>query len=373
MSQSGKNTIERLPQPRPEISDAALSRPDWVVGAERDSRRLWLDKNENTDPELAQVVGEVMSTLPAAAYSTYPGAATLYAKLARSVGVQPKNLVLTAGADGAIRSVFEAFISPGDKVIHTVPTFAMYSVYSRMYGARAVPLHYQPSNAGPALSADTVRDAIRENKPKAVLLPNPDSPTGSVFPPDELESIVRTAGECGALVLVDEAYYPFYEHSAVPWIARFPHLVVARSTGKAWGLAGLRIGYAVASAPVATWLHKVRPMYEVNSVAVAAFCRLLDHEDAMLASVARLNAGKECFISAMNELGFRTLKSQGNFLHVSFGARAAAVHAALEDFVYYRKDFAEACLAGFSRFSATTPELFQPIIDRIRTVAGAGA
>ena len=115
-------------------------------------------------------------------------------------------------------------------------------------------------------------------------------------------------------------------------------------------------------------LHKVRPMYETNTVAVHAFERMLDHTDAMQASVQRLLAGKSDFQAAMAKMGLRCLSGQGNFLHVAFGEHAEKVHAALCDLVIYRKDFAEPCLRGFSRFSCTTPDLFQPVIDRIRLV-----
>lgn len=358
-----------LPTPRAVVADAGLTRPDWTKPQPREAGRLWLDKNENTDPELSRIVASVMSSLPAEAYYTYPDSAALYAKLAHHVGVSPENLLLAAGSDGVIRAVFEAYVEPGDTVLHTVPTFAMYSVYCRMYGARPVGLGYQPSEKGPCLDASRVVAAIESERPKVVCLPNPDSPTGTVFAEADLRAIVVAAGAVGALILIDEAYYPFLATTVVPWIADHPHLVVARSTGKAWGCAGLRIGYAVASPEVAIMLHKVRPMYEVNTVAVHAFGRMLDHADAMFASVARLQAGKQAFLDAMRAQGFRTLNGEGNFMHVAFDDKAVAVHAALADLVYYRKDFAEPCLKGFSRFSATTPELFAPVIARIRGVA----
>lgn len=361
-----------LPAPRPSVASPQLSRPDWTQGNPRDPARLWLDKNENWDPELNRVVAQVMRTLPDEAWCTYPEAAGLYAKLAKWVGVQPDNLVLAAGSDGVIRSVFEAYVSEGDTVIHTVPTFAMYSVYSRMYGARVVGLEYQPSPTGPILDPQVVIDAICAERPKLVCLPNPDSPTGTVMPAESLEAIVAEAGRCGALMLVDEAYYPFLPETVISWIARHPHLVVARSTGKAWGMAGLRIGYGIADAQVAKVLHKVRPMYETCTVAVHAFERMLDHTDAMLASVARLQAGKAAFLTAMEELGFKTLPGAGNFMHVAFAERAGQIHAALENRVMYRKDFAEPCLRGYSRFSATTPELITPVIAMIRDAVASG-
>jgi histidinol-phosphate aminotransferase len=354
------------PPPRAAVADAGLTRPDWTKGQPRDPAKLWLDKNENNDPELSRLVAQVMRALPAEAYFTYPENAPLYRKLAADLAVKPDQLVLTAGSDGAIRASFEAYVDPGDTVIHTNPTFAMYAVYARMYGARAVALDYGPSNDGPVLAAETLIEAIARERPKLVGLPNPDSPTGTAFDPETLERIVAAAAEVGALMLIDEAYYPFLPWSALPWIARFPNLVVARSTGKAWGLAGLRIGFAAACPELAKILHKVRPMYEVNTVAVHAFERLLDHTDAMRASVARLEAGKQAFLAAMRGLGYRTLAGHGNFLHVAFGARAERVHAALEPLAYYRRDFAEPALKGFSRFSATTPALFQPLIDAVR-------
>jgi histidinol-phosphate aminotransferase len=112
-------------------------------------------------------------------------------------------------------------------------------------------------------------------------------------------------------------------------------------------------------------------MYEVNTLAVVAMERMLDHADEMLASVRRLNAGKWYFLDEMVKLGFPVLRGEGNFLHVAFGPNAAVIHQALADKVLYRADFREPCLAGYSRFSATTKTLFQPIIDAISRVTVA--
>jgi len=352
--------------PRPALADPTLVRPGRTKLEGRDHNKLWLDKNENPDPILANTIREVISFLPPEAHFSYPDLAPLYLKLARHVGVGAENLLLAPGSDGAIRAVFEAFVSPGETVLVTEPTFAMYPVYCRMFGARKVSLPYRPSNAGPALAADAIIEAIERERPHLVCLPNPDSPTGTVFALDALERLIAAADAAGAVMLVDEAYYPFHPETAVPLIARHPHLVVVRSTGKAWGMAGLRVGYAVADARLAEFLHKVRSMYEIGAFAAAVFERMLDRHDEVMASVGRLLAGKSMFLDAMENLGFRVLRGAGNFCHVAFGARAEKVHAALADLVYYRKDFAEPCLKGFSRFSAATPEQMAPLIARIR-------
>lgn len=356
------------PAARAVVTDPLLVRPDWTAGVPRDPDSLWLDKNENTDPQLAAITARVFAETAASAIYAYPEIAPLYRKLGSTLSLDADHLLLTHGSDGAIRAVFETYISPGDIVVHTAPTFAMYLVYARMYGAKTVALSYESSADGPVLRSETLVKTITTARPKLVCLPNPDSPTGTVFEHAALRRIIETAGEAGALILIDEAYYPFYGETVLAWIAEYPHLVVARTFAKAWGLAGLRIGYAAACPEVVRLLHRVRPMYEVNTVAVAMVERMLDLSGDVLASVKRLNEGRDAFLAAMRGLGLRTLESKGNFLHVAFDPHAHAVHAALKGRVLYRQDFQEPCLAGFSRFTATTVQRAQPVIELIRQV-----
>src|SRR5690348_10232712 len=105
-----------IPRARSEVADPALQRPDWLKSAPRDPSLLWLDKNENRDPEQLRLVARILSELDPSAHSTYPESAALYRKLGKWVGVDPAGLVLAAGSDGVIRSVFEAYIAPSDRV-----------------------------------------------------------------------------------------------------------------------------------------------------------------------------------------------------------------------------------------------------------------
>lgn len=358
-----------VPPARKELNDVSLQRPDWTNPGLRDSRLLWLDKNENTDPAMQAVVFKVLAEMDPRSVAIYPDAAPLYRKLAEYLGVSSQSLVLASGSDGIIGSVFRAFVEPGDAVMLPHPTYAMYQVYCSVHGAKTTRLEYAASDAGPVLPAGMVTEAIRRLRPKLVCLPNPDSPTGTVFEPGAMRDIIRSALEAGSMILVDEAYYPFYAHTVAPWAAEFPNLVVARTFSKAWGLTGVRLGYGITTAEIANLLQKVRPNYEVNMVAVAMAVRLIsDFEHEMKASVARLNQGRDAFLSAMKALGLRTLASHGNFCHVAFGRWADRVHAALEEIAIYRRDSGVPCLQGYSRFSATTAERFGPVIARVRSV-----
>ncbi|MDA0239926.1 MAG: aminotransferase class I/II-fold pyridoxal phosphate-dependent enzyme [Proteobacteria bacterium] len=332
-----------------------------------------LDWNENADPDLIRLVGDVLQAIPPEAASVYPNLPPLYQKLAGHLGVDRDRIALAAGSEGAIRQIFEAFVDPGDVVAISQPSFGMYEVYVHMFGATLAPLPYEKTVAGPVLSAGKVIATIQKQRPKLVFLPNPDSPTGTVFNEEDLRTIIEVTGESGGLITIDEAYFPFYEETVLPWTTEYEHLIVLRTTSKAWAMAGLRIGYAVSAPTIIEAIQKVRPMFEVNSIAVEVFLRMLDHYEDVLAAVQRLNAGKEYFCAEMGRLNFMTFPCAGNFQHVAFGESAEKVHAALASIVSYRTDSDMPGLEGFSRFSTTTVEQFKPIVAAIKQAVGSSA
>ncbi|MEK9643923.1 MAG: histidinol-phosphate transaminase [Alphaproteobacteria bacterium] len=361
------NSPATVIKPRPAIADPALSRPDWTAVARKPEATLRLDKNENTDPEFRELVASVFREVSADAAMDYPEIAPVYRQLAEHVGLDARNLLIAAGSDGAIRAVFETFISPGDTVVHTSPTFAMYPVYTAMFGARAAPVAYECRNGVPTLLADTLCAHIRAARPRLVCLPNADSPTGTEFSLEEIRDIVTAARDVGAVILIDEAYYPFSTVTAMPLIDGFENLIVTRTFAKAWGLAGARIGYLAAQPALAEMLHKVRPMYEVNGVALAMLVAMIPLADRVERSVARIKEGKVAFARRMRALDLQVFECAGNFLHVDFGDARDAVHAALHGRVLYRENFSEPCLAGFSRFTGAPAEVMDELSDMIST------
>ena len=355
------------PNPRKALT-AAIIRPSREESEKREDSLLWLDKNENMDPLFNTLKQKLLADLPAKAFFAYPDCFVLYKKLSQYLQMPINQLLIAAGSDGIIRALYEAFLSPGDAVMYTEPTFAMYSLYAQIVDAQSILLPYQPSDLGPVLCCDTVINAIKSTKPKLICLPNPNSPSGTVFKPDELHRLVTVAGSTGSIMLIDEAYYPFYPETALAWINDYPHLMIARTFSKAWGLAGIRLGFGIGSKHLMNALHKARPMYEAGALSITIAERILDYSAAMLASVQRLNAGKKFFLTQMQTLGLRTLHSEGNFLHVAFDHYAETIHDRLKDKVLYRKDFGHPSLAGYSRFTSTTQELFLPVVKVIRDV-----
>ena len=356
---------EKLVRPVPRIFAAELLRPNSRDSNPRDFGPLYLDKNENSDPRLREWLQSLLGHMPDGVLSTYPDLGPLYSALSQWLGVPSEQLVLTAGCDGAIQRTFEMFVDAGDRVLLTKPTFAMYPVYGRAFGAEISYLTYTRSDTGPILDFEMVLETVGRLEPRLFCLPNPDSPTGHLFTISELTRIADLCAETGTILLIDEAYYPFSAITAAPLVSTRPNVLVARTFSKAWGMAGLRAGYLIGYPETIEWFHKTRPMYEIGGFANGFLLAALDEPENMQASVVRLNAGKQVFENAMTSLGFQVLPSVANFQHISFGNHASKVHEALAGQVSYRIDSEDECLKGFSRFSSTTPELFAPIIRTI--------
>lgn len=357
-------------QPRQSLLNPKLQRPSALNSVPRGSDLLWLDKNENIDPVLMAVSHKVLLEISPLVLATYPEAGETYRKLALWVGVSPDYLLLTPGSDGVIRVVFEAFVEQGDAVIHTFPTFAMYPVYSQMFGAKAYPVEYERRDDAPHLVPGAIVNALLKHKPKLLCLPNPDSPTGTILAPDVLRQILKECEAVGTVLLLDEAYHPFHEWSAVSWTTTSRNLIVARTFAKAWGAAGLRIGYAVAHPETIALLHKMRSMYEVSTLAAEFMSKMLDNVPEMIASVARNNEGKHFFYEEMRSLGFKVLPTAGNFVHIAFGDRSRDIHAALSTKVLYRASFEHPCLVGYSRFSIAPRSIMAQVVDVIKQAVG---
>ena len=353
--------------PKPALLDPALARPSALSSVPRNPDLIWLDKNENLDPELISLTNKILAELPELTLSTYPEAGECYRKLGDWAGVSAESLILTPGSDGAIRLVYETFVNPGDSVVFTDPTFAMYPVYCQMFGARQIPIKYTRVNDEPYLDPEKILQALKKHEPKLLCLPNPDSPTGTVLEPDILNEILSICEKIGTVFLLDEAYHPFYETSAVAWAATSPNLVVARTFAKAWALAGLRVGYAVARPETTALIHKMRPMYEVSTLAVEMISKMLGYSGEMEKSTVRMRSAKTLFSDEMKSLGFKVLTTHGNFIHVAFSDHGECIHDFLADKVYYRKSFNQSCLKGYTRFSIGSEAVMSEVAAFIKT------
>ncbi|TAK41639.1 MAG: histidinol-phosphate transaminase [Betaproteobacteria bacterium] len=246
--------------------------------------------------------------------------------LSRRYGVEQSSIVLGNGSNDVLELVSLAFLAPGRSAVYSQHCFAVYPLATQARGARgiAVPAKdygHDLDAMAAAIAADT----------QVVWIANPNNPTGTIVSPERLEAFVRRVPE-RVLVVIDEAYNEYLHADlradTVRWLRRHPNLIVTRTFSKAYGLAGLRVGYALAHATVADLMNRVRQPFNVNSIALAAAAAALDDMEFVARSYAENLQGLRQIEQGAKQLGLEWIPSYGNFITVRVG-RAADIYKRL--------------------------------------------
>jgi histidinol-phosphate aminotransferase len=291
-----------------------------------EARIVKLASNENPlgMPESAR-----QAMLAAAAeLGRYPDANgfDLKGALSRRFGVPSDWITLGNGSNDILELVSQAFLKPGSSAIYAQHSFAVYELATQARGARAIVVPAR--NFGHDLAA--MRAAIAPDT-RVMFIANPNNPTGTFIPGADIEAFLASVPP-EVLVVLDEAYNEYLEpqdrYDALAWVRRFPNLVVSRSFSKAYGLAGLRVGYGVAQPAITDLLNRVRQPFNVNSIAQAAAVAALADTEFLERSRTVNTAGRRQLSQAFEAMGLRYLPSYGNFVLVEVGD-AAAVNLAL--------------------------------------------
>ena len=286
------------------------------------THKLRLDFNENPIG-CSPAVRRALAKLSAASISAYPEQETVRRKAAKHFGVEPEELLLTNGTDEALSLVVHTFVEAGDNVLLVEPTYAMYRFYSELAGARIVAPRYDEAMCFPW---NNVLRALRAG-PRVFFLPNPNSPTGNLLSPTELQGILRAATR--TMVVIDEAYFEFSGVTVIPWMRRHRNLIVTRTFSKASGLAGLRLGCIFVHRGLAAVMRKAQSPYPVNAAALVAAEAAMGDRGFVARTVREVRRGRQELERGLAQLGVRCFPSGGNFVLVYFGERTTEIVDAL--------------------------------------------
>lgn len=358
-------------KPKKSIQNVNLSRPRLIDGFERDKKKYWLDKNENFDPILNSYLVKIFNKINSKFISSYPDSGFLHQKLSDHLKLKSNNIIFSYGSDGVIKSVFETFLNINDMVFHTNPTFAMYPIYSKIYAVKTIQINYKKNQITkkPYIDFNELLKLIDKYRPKLFCLPNPDSPTGTVLSNLQIRKILNHCLHTNTLVLIDEAYYPYYPNTNIDLIKKFENLIVARTFSKAWGLAGLRIGYAAAHSNIIKYLNKSKPMYEVGNYQLHFINLAINKYNQVLKSVERSNKSKLFFNEEMKKLNFTVLDTYANFTHVNFGEKKHKILKNLSNKFLFKDNFEHNSLKGFTRFTIGTEAVMKKLVLNIKKLS----
>ena len=352
-----------------------------------------LNVNENPYPPSAAVIESIATAVAQAAQglNRYPerdfprlrAALADYLEAESGAHLTPEQIWAANGSNEVMLHVLQAFGGPGRTCLTFTPTYSMYPEYARDTLTDYVT---RPRREDFTLDVETAVAAISELRPAVVILASPNNPTGTALPLEDIDRILEAARGHGPLlgaeigsparasdcvVVIDEAYAEF-RRPGVPSALELvgpvnPHLAVTRTMSKAFGAAGLRLGYLAADRALVDALRVVRLPYHLSAVTQAAALAALSHRDELMAQVASLRDERDALVAWLRGQGLTAHESDANFvLFGPFPDREAVWQALLDAGVLIRVVGPE----GFLRASIGTPEEMERLRSALATVIG---
>ncbi|MDX8400391.1 MAG: histidinol-phosphate transaminase [Gallionellaceae bacterium] len=250
--------------------------------------------------------------------------------LVKRYAVKHENVTLGNGSNDLLELVARAFLQPGDKVVYSAHAFAVYALATQAVGATGISVAATKAY-GHDLPA--MLKASTSKKVKMVFIANPNNPTGTFLSADELLVFMRALAP-DVLVVLDEAYNEYLpedkRYDSVAWLQEFPNLIISRTFSKAYGLAGLRVGYALAHEQVTGMMNRVRQPFNVNSVAQAAAVAALRDVSFVKQTFELNQRGMTQITNGLFKLGLEHIPSYGNFIAFRVSNAAAVYRRMLE-------------------------------------------
>jgi histidinol-phosphate aminotransferase len=331
--------------------------------------------NEN----LLALSGHVLQAIVDAARlcNLYPGSGPeLRKKLGEAAGLTGEHVVLGNGSTDVINFVVHTFVAPGDEVVIPVPTFPMYQARVKVAGGTVIQVPMKPDFTW---DIETILKAVTP-RTKLIFTCSPNNPTGNQFPLADLERILAL----GLPTFFDEAYYELENEveTRAPMIRQYPHMMVNRTFSKAFGLAGLRIGYILSDPELASYFNRVRFPRNVSQIAIAAALASFEDKDDQEYKRQNIIQGRDYIFTEINKIpGFKAFPSEGNFVLIdasALGDDSPVIRDRMaKKGIFIRPMSGHNMARGFIRITVGTPEqnrLFIQILkEYIREVRGEGS
>lgn len=271
------------------------------------SAAIKLNQNESPYPP-SPLVLEALRTLGEEELRRYPDARCmqLRAALSQLHGVKDEQIFCGNGSSEIISLIVKGFIGPNRRLALPDPSFSLYHTVAASYQASSIAVPTRNDyTVDPGLLMDSGADAI--------VLVNPNAPTGHLLPLEEVERLVN---RFPGLVVIDEAYIDFADPNAtaIPLVDRYPNVIVVRTFSKAYALCGARVGYCIAAEPLIAALEKSKDIYNINAISRKLALAALEDREYTMRTVAAVKATRDGFIAELRSLGFDVIPSQTNFV-----------------------------------------------------------
>jgi len=328
-----------------------------------------LASNENPLGPSSKVAAAIQAAT--AEITRYPdgNGFALKTAIANKFNLDAAQITLGNGSNDVLEMVARAFVSPNDEVLFSEHAFAVYPIVTQAIGAKAVVAPAKDFGHDLAKMAELISE-----KTKLIFIANPNNPTGTYLDLAELEQFIANVPTT-TLVVLDEAYVEYGEQSinTIDWLAKYDNLIITRTFSKAYGLAGLRIGYALSNADVADLLNRIRQPFNGNSLALAAAEVALNDDEYLIKTKQLNDAGMQQLQAGFEALGLTYIPSKGNFLCVDTQQNGGEVFEKLLQQGVIVRPVGNYGLPSYLRVSIGLAEENQRFLDVLPTVLGMDA
>lgn len=326
-----------------------------------------LDANENPFDFPPEITRQIFAALGPQSFTRYPDAMAeeLLQEIALHRGVPVDHIMAGNGSDELILNLMLTF-GAGNRVIIATPTFSMYGIHARVSGAEVVEINREDN-------FDLPVEKIIHNCEGAglVVICSPNNPTGNSA---TMEQVNLLLDHCNCPVVVDQAYVEFGGTDFLPLLAKYPNLVILRTFSKAYGLAGLRVGYLISSPEVLSLLLKVKQPYNLNTFSQLAALVVLRNSEIFTRHVEQIVAAREQLFTGMQQIqGVRVYPSEANYLLFSTSYPATDIFQELLEHKVLVRSFSDPSLSGCLRVTVGQPrenEIFLSSLRKVITILG---
>lgn len=327
--------------------------------------KMRLDFNENTVGCPPQVIRALRRALNPEMMTRYPEYDEGRKMLAAYFKVASNQLLLANGTDDAIKAICDALVDPDDVLLVPAPTFPVYEFFNSVSGGSILRIRYDENFH---LPTDEFVRTLKREKVRWVALANPNNPTGTQIPKSDLKSILLAAPD--TVVLVDEAYQDFSGETILPWIKKYPNLIVSRTFSKAFGLAALRLGCLFANAGLIESLQRGQNPFAVNSLALICAGAAIQYDAEVREYAEGIRANRATFFRWLEARGIPYVPSSANFVLTRVGAKASEIAKLLREKGILVRDWSyDPHLQGYLRFTIGSAVQMRRLTRELERVA----
>ena len=330
---------------------------------------LRLDKNERLLPIKKSDLQSFVSSISGDDITGYPEINLTYKKLSKFLKINTNELLIAAGSDLAIKSIFETFVSKKDSVVLQSPSYAMTEIYAKMIGAK---VKYFKTDKNLNIKIKNIYSQI-DKKTKLVVIENPSGFVGSTFKRSEIKILAKYLLNKKILLLIDEAYF-YVENNKFNkrhLIKKYPNIIISQTFSKAHGLAGIRFGYLISNSKIMKFLKKVIPMHEISSLSIKAAHWVLDKPRMVKEFQQSIKKSKKYLAKELINLKMNYKMTPGNFFLINapnFGKTKNLSEKLKQKNILIRRPFEQKEIKGWIRVCVGSASDCKKFIRAIKSI-----